>query len=47
MRLLSFAGGICMVIPGTLTDIVGAVVIAGVFVLTWFIQKNRKSTTAA
>ena len=47
MRLLSFAGGICMVIPGTLTDIVGAAVIAGVFVLTWFIQKNRKSTTAA
>ena len=47
MRLLSFAGGICMVIPGTLTDIVGAAVIAGVFVLTWFVQKNRKSTTAA
>ena len=47
LRLLSFAGGICMVIPGTLTDIIGAVVVAGVFVLTALIQKNQNHKTEA
>ena len=48
LGLVGIGGGfIGYLNAGTLTDIVGAVVIAGVFVLTWFIQKNRKSTTAA
>ena len=47
LRLLSFAGGICMVIPGTITDIIGAAVIAGVFALTWLMQKNQKNKTAS
>ena len=47
LRLVSFAGGICMVIPGTVTDIIGAVTIAAVFTLTWFLQKNRKQANAS
>ena len=47
LRLVSFAGGICMVIPGTVTDIIGAVTIAAVFTLTWFLQKNRKQASAS
>ncbi|MBR0075385.1 MAG: TRAP transporter permease [Synergistaceae bacterium] len=34
LRLISFAGGLCMVIPGTLTDIVGAVLILTVFLIS-------------
>ena len=47
LRLLSFAGGICMVIPGTLTDLIGAAVIAGVFILTWLVQKNKNHKAEA
>ena len=33
MRILSFAGGLCMVIPGTVTDIAGALIISAVIVI--------------
>ena len=36
LRIVSFAGGLCMVIPGTLTDIIGAAVVVGVFLITRF-----------
>ncbi len=36
LRIISFAGGLCMVIPGTLTDIIGAAVVVGVFLITRF-----------
>lgn len=36
LRILSFAGGLCMVIPGTLTDILGALIVAAVFLISYF-----------
>jgi len=39
LRIASFAGGLCMVIPGTLTDIIGIVVIAAVMLITRFTVK--------
>ncbi|MBO5638712.1 MAG: TRAP transporter permease [Oscillospiraceae bacterium] len=45
LRLISFAGGICMVIPGTLTDIIGAAVIAAVFAVNWLLGKKRASAS--
>ena len=45
LRLISFAGGICMVIPGTLTDLIGAAVIAAVFAVNWLIGKKRASAS--
>ena len=41
LRLLCFAGGLCMVIPGTLTDIIGAAVVLGVILLTHFMGKTK------
>lgn len=32
MRIVSLAGGLCLVIPGTLTDIIGIALIAVVYV---------------
>jgi UPF0716 family protein affecting phage T7 exclusion len=32
MRLLSIAGGLTLIVPGTVTDIVGIVLVGGVFV---------------
>ena len=43
LRLISFAGGICMVIPGTLTDLIGAAVIVAVFAVNWMLGKKRAS----
>ena len=45
LRLISFAGGICMVIPGTLTDLIGAAVIAAVFAVNWLLGKKRASAS--
>ncbi|MCR4707064.1 MAG: TRAP transporter permease [Clostridiales bacterium] len=41
LRLLSFAGGLCMVIPGTLTDIIGAAAVIGVVLIAHFMNKKR------
>ena len=46
LRLVSFAGGVFMVVPGTSTDIIGAVMIAGVFVLTHLINKSKSGKAA-
>ena len=43
LRLISFAGGICMVIPGTLTDLIGAAVIVAVFAVNWMLGKKHAS----
>ena len=41
LRLLSFAGGLCMVIPGTLTDVIGAAAVVGVVVIAHFMNKKK------
>ena len=37
-RLLMFIGGLLMIDPGTLTDIIGIIILGGVFVL----QRRKK-----
>ena len=37
LRIVSFAGGLCMVVPGTLTDIIGAIAVIAVV----FLSKHR------
>ena len=44
LRLLSCAGGLCLVIPGNLTDIIGIVAVAAVFFITRV--ENRKAAHA-
>ena len=44
LRFVSLAGGLCLVIPGTLTDIIGIATIAVVAILTHI--ANRKSKAA-
>ena len=43
LRLALVAGGLCMLIPGTLTDIIGLVVLVGVIAL----QRMTKKKAAA
>lgn len=43
LRLVSIAGGLCMVIPGTTTDIIGAAAIAAVYVVTRVAGKKRQA----
>ena len=45
-RLLLIGGGLCMMVPGTLTDIVGIVVVAGIFVIQMILGRRKKSPTA-
>jgi UPF0716 family protein affecting phage T7 exclusion len=40
LRLASLAGGLCLVIPGTMTDIIGIAVIAVVVLLSKALQKK-------
>ncbi|MBQ4539022.1 MAG: TRAP transporter permease [Oscillospiraceae bacterium] len=42
-RIVSLAGGLCLVIPGTMTDIIGIALIALVFVVTKITNKNKVS----
>ena len=39
LRIISFAGGLCMVIPGTMTDIIGALAIVAVILIN---HKNSR-----
>lgn len=39
LRIISFAGGLCMVIPGTLTDIIGACAVAAVILKNYLGSK--------
>mgnify|MGYP002623018987 FL=1 len=40
LRIASFAGGLCMVIPGTMTDIIGALIISGVILISYLKSKK-------
>lgn len=44
LRLLSCAGGLCLVIPGNLTDIIGIIAVAAAFIITR--MENRKAAQA-
>ena len=43
LRLLSCAAGLCLVIPGSLTDVIGVVGVVAVFVITR--MENRKTAS--
>ena len=45
-RLLLVAGGLCMMIPGTLTDVVGLALVALVIVVQYWSAKREKAITA-
>ena len=45
LRIVSLAGGLCLVIPGTLTDIIGIALIALVVVLTHLSAKKRAAVS--
>ncbi len=44
LRVVSFAGGLCMVIPGTVTDIIGIVIIAAVWAIVRLNAKRSEKT---
>ena len=44
LRLISFAGGLLLVVPGTLTDVIGIVLVGAVIGITWL--TNRNATAA-
>jgi len=39
-RILCIAGGLCMIIPGVLTDVIGLVVVGGVFLIDYIAVKR-------
>ena len=45
-RLLALAGGLCMIIPGITTDIIGVVAIAVVLLVQKFLTKDKPKTIA-
>lgn len=45
-RLLLVAGGLCLIDPHTLTDIIGVAILAGVFALQYFRTKKAKAAEA-
>lgn len=45
-RLLLLAGGLCLIDPHTLTDIIGVAILAGVFALQYFRTKKAKAAEA-
>ena len=45
-RLLLLAGGLCLIDPHTLTDIIGVAILAGVFALQYFRTKKAKTAEA-
>ena len=44
-RILLAAGGICMMIPGTLTDVIGIAVVAAITVVQYLIRKRSQTPT--
>ena len=42
LRVVSIAGGLCLVIPGTMTDIIGIALIAVVYVLNRITSKKTE-----
>jgi len=47
LRIVSLAGGLCLVIPGTLTDIIGIATIVVVAILTHIANRKSKAKVAA
>jgi len=47
LRFVSLAGGLCLVIPGTLTDIIGIATIAVVAILTHIANRKSKAAVTA
>ena len=45
-RLLLAAGGIMMMVPGTLTDVIGVAVIAAISVLQYLLRKRQQTPSA-
>ncbi len=43
MRLISIAGGLTLIVPGTVTDVVGIVLVGGVFALQILMEKREKN----
>ena len=41
LRLVSLAGGLCLVIPGTMTDLIGVALILVVFLLTRISSRKK------
>jgi TRAP transporter 4TM/12TM fusion protein len=46
-RILLAAAGLCMMVPDTLTDVIGIAVIAAIFVIQWAIRRRNQGTPAA
>ena len=42
-RLILLAGGLCLIDPQTLTDIIGIAILAAVFALQYFRTKKHKN----
>ena len=40
LRIIIAGGGICMMIPGTLSDVIGLIIVAGIVALQYFTAKN-------
>jgi len=45
-RIVMFGGALCMILPGSITDIVGIVLVGGVFVFS-YLKKKRAYSVAA
>ena len=41
LRILAIAGGLLLIYPGLVTDIIGVVVVGGIIVFQWVREKNR------
>lgn len=46
LRIAAIAGGLCMIVPGTFTDIIGLAIVAAVSVYSFVIGKKRKQQFA-
>lgn len=46
LRLVLIAGGICMMVPEQISDVVGLVLIAGIFVFQYFTGKRQNTASA-
>ena len=46
LRVLLAGGGICMMVPGTLTDIIGVAIIAVIFVVQFLLRKRSNTPSA-
>ena len=47
LRLAIIAGGVCMMVPGSMTDIAGLAVVAAIVAFQFIMGKKQKGTPAA